>query len=46
MNFYVLTYQMCRECAITLIKVPHFMKVLADVKTALEIGHDKLEMEF
>lgn len=36
-NIYSLIYQMCRECAITLITVSQFMKVLADVKTALEI---------
>lgn len=36
-NIYSLTSQMCRECASTLIKGSHFMKVLADVKTTLEI---------
>lgn len=36
-NIYSLNYQMCRECASALIKGSHFMKVLADVKTTLQI---------
>lgn len=37
---------MSRECVITLPKVSGFMKVLAGVKSSLEIRHGEFEMEF